>query len=94
MLPDVPTVSELGMPTLTQLSSGLFVGHREIPEVIQLKLHEALNKISNTPEVREKLLFVGGRYTEMTVIELRRYHQEGQALWHRRAKDSGIKYVP
>jgi tripartite-type tricarboxylate transporter receptor subunit TctC len=94
MLPEVPTIGELGMPNLTNLSSGLFVGHREIPEVIQLKLHDALNKISNMSEVREKLLFVGGRYTEMTLAELRRYHLEGQALWRRRAQDSGIKYIP
>jgi tripartite-type tricarboxylate transporter receptor subunit TctC len=70
-LPDVPTMSEAGIPGFESDSwNGLFAP-KGTPPAIVAKLHEAVAKAVKAPEFREKLESQGGIVVGNTPAEFR-----------------------
>jgi tripartite-type tricarboxylate transporter receptor subunit TctC len=94
LLPNVATVREQGHADIEYVMSTYFVAHRDVPEPIQRRLHQAFNTISALPDVMERTTSVGGRYRELSFEEVKTDQRKDQEIWNRRAIESGIKYVP
>jgi tripartite-type tricarboxylate transporter receptor subunit TctC len=58
-LPDVPTMVELGYPNFESVVWWTLVAQKGVPEPIIQKLNAALEKIMNSPEVKESYLKLG-----------------------------------
>jgi tripartite-type tricarboxylate transporter receptor subunit TctC len=66
-LPNVPTVRELGMPSLEIATwYGLFATAGTPPEVVE-KLHAELQRTLKMPDVQERLRGLGGQSEDLTV---------------------------
>jgi tripartite-type tricarboxylate transporter receptor subunit TctC len=85
LLPDVATVREQGYADMEYVMSTYFVAHRDVPESIQRKLHQALNKISALPEVLEQITSVGARYRALSFEEVKIDQKRNQDIWNQRA---------
>ena len=55
-LPDVPTISELGLPGFEATSWYCIVAPAGVPKSIVTRLHTELVKILNSPEIRDRLI--------------------------------------
>jgi tripartite-type tricarboxylate transporter receptor subunit TctC len=64
--PDVPTVAELGFPTLVATNWFGLSGPAGIPPEIALRINEALVAGLNTPEVTERLAVFGAAPNRMS----------------------------
>ncbi|MGG5819879.1 Bug family tripartite tricarboxylate transporter substrate binding protein [Falsiroseomonas sp. HW251] len=64
--PDVPSVAELGFPTLVASNWFGISGPAGIPPEIALRINEALVAALNTPEVTERLAVLGAAPNRMT----------------------------
>ena len=55
-LPDVPTVGELGLPELEFTGWLGVIGSAKLPPDVRAKIQKALEKVAQSPEVRQKLV--------------------------------------
>ena len=74
-LPNVPTVRELGMPTLEIVTwYGLFATAGTPPEVVE-KLHAELQRTLKMPDVQERLRGLGGQSEDLTVQQFTEFNR-------------------
>jgi tripartite-type tricarboxylate transporter receptor subunit TctC len=92
-LPDVPTMTEAGLPLATyRFWGGLFVPVKT-PRTIVDRLHDEAIKALALDSVREKLLKVGVQTMPMTVAEFEKYFRDDVAATVKLAAEVGIKPV-
>jgi len=90
-LPDVPTLSELGVRNFEMQSwQGVFVP-TGTPEHIVQKLGDTLSEILKTPEVREKLLLIGVEPSAIRGSAFRDFQANEIAKWSKVLQDAGVK---
>lgn len=90
-LPDVPTTAEAGLPDFVVTSMfGLLAPSKTAPAIVA-KLAQALEKIINTPEVKEQLLAQGVMAEYIKPDESRRRIQAEVDKWTRVAREAHIK---
>ena len=91
ILPDVPTVAELGMPQLEAIAwNGIFVPAGTPASVVQA-LHRELVKAYNAPEVREQLKNGGAYAAADTPEEFAAFIRSEKEKWGRVIREAGIK---
>jgi tripartite-type tricarboxylate transporter receptor subunit TctC len=59
LAPDVPTVTEAGLPELRMDGVGGFYGKRGMPDALRDRIASDVRAIANEPAIREKLAAVG-----------------------------------
>jgi tripartite-type tricarboxylate transporter receptor subunit TctC len=91
ILPEVPSVAELGMPQLEAIAwNGIFVPAGTPPGVVQA-LHRELVKAYNAPEVREQLRNGGAYAAADTPEEFAAFIRAEKEKWGRVIREAGIK---
>lgn len=91
LMPDVPTVAELGYPQLTGGTwLGLFVSAKTPPDRVQ-SLNAELNKVLADPGVREALIKQGGEPVGGTSQEFDSFVRKETERWREVIRAAGIK---
>jgi tripartite-type tricarboxylate transporter receptor subunit TctC len=91
ILPDVPSVAELGLPQLEAIAwNGIFVPAGTPAAVVQT-LHRELVRAYNAPEVREQLRAGGSYAAADTPEEFAAFVRAEQDKWSRVIREAGIK---
>ena len=91
ILPDVPSVAELGLPQLEAIAwNGIFVPAGTPAAVVQT-LHRELVRAYSAPEVREQLRAGGSYAAADTPEEFAAFVRAEQQKWSRVIREAGIK---
>ena len=91
ILPEVPTVAELGLPQLEAVAwNGIFVPAGTPPAVVQT-LHRELVRAYNAPEVREQLRSGGAYAAADTPEEFAAFIRAEKEKWGGVIREAGIK---
>ena len=91
ILPDVPSVAELGMPQLEATAwNGIVVAAGTPPNVVQA-LHRELVKAYNAPDVKEQLRNGGAYAAADTPEQFGAFIRAEKEKWGRVIREAGIK---
>ncbi len=91
VLPDVPTLDELGLPGVhVDNWYGLFAPARTPPAIVA-KLNDAVVTALKTPEIAQKLIKSGAQPAPGTPEQLAEHLKSEIARWGKIIKDKGIK---
>jgi tripartite-type tricarboxylate transporter receptor subunit TctC len=92
MLPDVPTMIEAGVPDFVVATWLGFALPANAPAAIVSRLNTEINRISQDPQVKEKLLVQGFEMLPPgSPAAARKLIEDDQALWLPIIKESGAK---
>jgi tripartite-type tricarboxylate transporter receptor subunit TctC len=91
LMPDVPTVAELGFPGYEAINWYAFMAPAKTPREVIQRLNRDLVQVMGLPEVRESFNKQGLEPTPGTPEELARYMQREYETWGRIVKEAGIK---
>lgn len=91
VMPDVPTISESGVPGYEATIWLGLMAPKGTPQEIVHKLNEAVSKIVSQPEVRQLWTKQGAVSMVMTPEAFEKYTREDIAKWARVIKSAGIK---
>jgi tripartite-type tricarboxylate transporter receptor subunit TctC len=91
VLPDVPTIAELGYPGYEAANWYAFVAPAKTPPEIVARLNGAIRKALQDPTVSAKLLEQGLEPSPSTPKEMTAYVRKEYDLWGRVVKSAGIK---
>ena len=89
-LPNVPTVSELGLPNLTLESWAALVAPAGTPAAIVKQLHAELDKVVNSDDFRRKLVDRGFEPLSKSPVELERMINDESTRWAQIIKERRI----
>jgi tripartite-type tricarboxylate transporter receptor subunit TctC len=90
-LPDLPTISEAGVPGYEAIEwQGLMVPAGTPPAVIRT-LYQATTKASQIPEVREKVAGLGADFVNTTPEEFDQFLKHELSVWSKVVREVGIK---
>jgi tripartite-type tricarboxylate transporter receptor subunit TctC len=90
-MPDVPTLSEAGIPGFEAVSWGGVVGPAGLPPEIVNRLNREIVRILKMPDVAEKLSSLGADIVGSTPEEFATYLKAEIAKWGKVAHDNNIK---
>lgn len=90
-LPNVPTVSESGLPGFDALNWYPFMAPTGTPKELIARLNSEAVKALNAPDVKEKLLAQGLIPAPMTPDELGRFIREDYERWEKVIKLANVK---
>jgi tripartite-type tricarboxylate transporter receptor subunit TctC len=91
LLPEVPTVSEAGLPGFEVTSWYGVFGPAGLPAHIVAKLNSEIGRAVTTPGVKERLAALGAEPSLKSPDEFGRYVRQEIARWAKVVKDSGAK---
>jgi tripartite-type tricarboxylate transporter receptor subunit TctC len=89
-MPDVPAVAE-ALPGFEVVGWYGIIGPAGMPRPVVTRLHEALIRILNVPDVRERILADGSEPVGTTPEEFRQFMLADLAKWAKVVKESGAK---
>jgi len=89
-LPDVPTMKESGVDMEVVVWYGVFVP-KATPREIVTKLADAINRASRAPDVRQRLIEMGGEPANSTPESFDKLVQAERVQWAEIVKVSGAK---
>ena len=89
-VPDVPTMSELGMADFDVGTWTGLVGPKGVPADIVNKVNDAVAAVVHDPAVRQRLQDEGAEIRLMTPAEFGAFMRAENARWVRVVKDAGI----
>lgn len=89
-LPNVPTMTEQGVPFVTYIWWGLFAPLKTPPEIIK-RMHGEITALLDTPDVVQKLEQQGAMPVKQTSAEFGKYMQEEAKRWQMVIDKAGIK---
>jgi tripartite-type tricarboxylate transporter receptor subunit TctC len=91
MLPDVPTLAEVGYPgTASDNWYGLLAPAKTPPAIIA-KIHDAFVAATNDPVVKDKLIKSGAIPVANTPEQFGQFLKEELARWGKLVREKGIK---
>lgn len=90
-MPDVPTVSEAGIPGFEAVSWGGVMGPGGLPPEITNRLNSEIVRILKMPDVAEKLSSLGADVVGSTPDEFATYLKAEIAKWSKVAHDNNIR---
>src|SRR5258706_4938915 len=90
-VPDVPTMSELGLADFEVGTWSGLIAPRGVPADIVQKINAAVNAVVNDPAVRQRLLDEGSEIHPMTPAEFGRFMRAENVRWVKVVKDAGIQ---
>lgn len=91
VMPDLPTVAELGFPDIIAENWYGFYAPAGTPAEIVSKLNAEIVKILKLPEVRKRFQELGTETMGSTPRELDDYLRKEMAKWSRTAKEAGAR---
>ncbi len=91
LLPDVPTVSESGLPGYTAANWIGIVAPAGTPAAVVEKLHKEISAMQDLPEVQKQLQNQGAEIMRMSSAEFGKFIASETAKWGRVVKEAGIK---
>ena len=90
-LPDVPTISEAGVPGYEATNWWGIVAPAGTPRPVIDRLHQELSVILATPETKKRFETEGGEAIQMSPDDFGRFIVAETAKWAKVVKDAGIK---
>jgi len=90
-LPDVPTMTEVGYPSVRADNWYGVVVAAATPKDIAAKLHAALVKAINAPDVKQRLMAQGAEARSTTPQQFAAFIREETATWGKIIKAAGVK---
>lgn len=88
---EVPTTVESGLPEL-QISLWFAVfGPPGMPAAITQKLNREINRVLDTPEVRARIVAIGGEYSPNTVDQFNAFLRVELPRWAQVIQETGVK---
>jgi tripartite-type tricarboxylate transporter receptor subunit TctC len=90
LLPDVPTISEAGVPGYESLGWFGLVAPTGVPPAIIAKLNVEINRILQLPDMRERLRETGAEPVKTTPEEFRAFIRKDNAKWATLIKEKGL----
>lgn len=90
ILPDVPTMREVGMPIELTIWVGAYVPAKT-PSTIINRLNELLNESTQTKEAKERFRLSGGSVVKMTANEFQKFNESELQIWGRAVRAAGIQ---
>ncbi|WP_454692373.1 Bug family tripartite tricarboxylate transporter substrate binding protein [Achromobacter aloeverae] len=93
-LPDVPTLAEQGLPDFSAQSLYGVLAPAATPEAVVAKLNATLEKLMETPRVKEQFALQGVLPLRNTPAEAARQLQADVAKWNKVIDAAGITYTP
>jgi tripartite-type tricarboxylate transporter receptor subunit TctC len=91
LLPEVPTVSEAGLPGFEVTSWYGVFGPAGLPADIVAKLNSEIGSAVTAPEVKERLATLGAEPSVKAPDQFARYVRQEITKWAKVVKDSGAK---
>jgi tripartite-type tricarboxylate transporter receptor subunit TctC len=91
ILPDTPTIAESGYPNFEIIGQFGFVAPTGTPNDVILKLNNAFNKITNSPEITAKLNAQGTNPRSMTPEAFQSILKSESAKWLGVIKEANIR---
>ncbi|MPZ40080.1 MAG: tripartite tricarboxylate transporter substrate binding protein [Rhizobiales bacterium] len=91
LLPDVPTISESGLPGYEAANWIGIVAPAGTPAPIVAKLHKEISLMQETPEVQKQFTNQGADIMRMSSAEFAKFIASETAKWGRVVKEAGIK---
>ncbi len=88
-LPEVPSIAEAGLPGYEAVGWNGLVGPGAMPAPIVEKIHEAITKIMQLPEIRDRLVGLGADPVLSTPAEFAALIKSELVKWAKVVKDSG-----
>jgi tripartite-type tricarboxylate transporter receptor subunit TctC len=89
-LPDVPTLSEAGLPGFEVASWTALLGPASMPADVVRKLNAAMNEAAKAPDVLQTVRAAGSEPASDTPAEMHQFLQSEVERWGRAAKDAGV----
>jgi tripartite-type tricarboxylate transporter receptor subunit TctC len=89
-LPELPAIAE-ALPGFEVVGWYGVLGPANLPKPVVTRLHEALLKILNAPDIRERILADGSEPVGSSPEEFRQFMLADLAKWARVVKESGAK---
>jgi tripartite-type tricarboxylate transporter receptor subunit TctC len=90
-LPDVPAITEAGVPGYVAIGWNGLVGPAGMPPPLLEKIHAAVSKIVQQPDVRDKLIGLGAEPALSTPSEFGALIKAESQKWAKAVRDSGAK---
>jgi tripartite-type tricarboxylate transporter receptor subunit TctC len=90
-LPDVPTLNESALPGYVAVGWNGLVGPAAIPAPVLEKIHSAVAKIYQQPDMRERLVSLAAEPAISTTEEFTALVKSEIVKWAKAVKDSGAK---
>src|SRR5262245_53370789 len=91
VLPDVPTVSESGVPNYEAVNWWGLVAPAGTPAAVVERLHKAVAEVQNAPEVQKQFANEGASVVKMTTEQFAEHMVNEMNKWERVVKEGGIK---
>ena len=91
LLPQVPTVAEAGLPTLTAGTWAALYGPAKLPAEIASRMSRELNAAMARPDVRDKIERQGFDLSGSTPAELGSFMVEQLQAWAKAFSDAGMQ---
>jgi tripartite-type tricarboxylate transporter receptor subunit TctC len=90
-MPDLPTISEAGLPGYESYTWFGIFGPKGLPPAIARKMNAALKVALEDPEVSKKLVELGNTPRYETLEQFKATVKEGRAKWAEVVKRARIK---
>jgi tripartite-type tricarboxylate transporter receptor subunit TctC len=90
-LAEYPTISEAGLPGYEALNWWGLIAPAGVPPAIIAKLHEALEKAQDSPEIQAQFEKEGAATRKMSTAEFGAFIESEMKKWERVVKEAGIK---
>ena len=90
VVPDVPTMAELGLADFDVGTWTGLVGPKGMPADVVQKINAAVSEVVNDPAVKKRLVDEGAEIRLMTPAEFGSFMRQENARWVKVVKDVGI----
>jgi tripartite-type tricarboxylate transporter receptor subunit TctC len=90
-VPDVPTMSELGIPDFDVGTWSGLVGPRGMPADVVQKINAAVSEVVNDPAVKKRLVDEGAEIRLMSPADFGGFMRQENLRWVKVVKDAGIQ---
>ena len=91
VLPDIPTISEAGVPNYEAVNWWGLVAPAGTPAAIVERLHKAVTAVQDNPEVQKQFANEGASVVKMSTAEFGEHMVREMDKWERVVKEGGIK---
>jgi len=91
-VPDIPTVAESGMPGFETGSYQGIVAPANTPAAIVKKMHDTVEEVLATPEMKERLDKAGAEVRPMSSEQFGTFIRTERDKWAKVVKESGAKF--
>jgi tripartite-type tricarboxylate transporter receptor subunit TctC len=89
-LPNVPTIAESGVPGFEANNWWGVAAVAGTPQPVITKLHDAINEVATTPEMKQKLESIGAEPVPLSIAEFRDFLAKETVRWAQVVKEAHI----